>query len=272
MPDFLTEMKEASIARTEIARASVPDRELMARLEDLEPAPVLRLSDKFDIIAEFKRNAPSAGRLTAKPDEDVSHAIFTAKQYEAGGAAAISILTEPSRFNGSIDDLSSVAKSLNVPVMRKDFLVDPYQVLEARLNGAGGVLLIVRILNDESLLEMTEAALSLGMFAVIESFDANDLERISNLGLDYPGILVGVNTRDLTTLEVDGERLGLLQDVGPANCPRVAESGISTPEDISRVVGLGYDLALIGSSLMKAADPSQLIREMLTNGRKAKRR
>jgi indole-3-glycerol phosphate synthase len=184
------------------------------------------------------------------------------------------VLTEPSRFDGALEHLEDVAAAVpDTPVMRKDFLVEPVQVLEARKAGASGVLLITAMLSDDTLRAMLDAAFELGMFVLLEAFDENDLER-SKVLLGNPAdhdraaagkLLVGVNTRNLRTLEVDSARLERLAPLLP-NAPCVAESGLKTADDAAAVAVWGYRLALVGSALMRSEDPAGLVRDMRAAG------
>jgi indole-3-glycerol phosphate synthase len=205
--------------------------------------------------------------------------------YARAGAAAVSVLTEPERFDGSLEHLELAAASLRkvqVPAMRKDFLVDPYQVLEARVAGASGILLIVRMLAAAELDELTDCAFEQGLFVLMEAFDEVDIERLHRLVAARSGqlaaaangsrLLVGLNCRDLATLEVVPGRLEQLASSLPASVPRVAESGLATARDAGGIAAAGYDLALVGSALMSAADPAQLMRDMLSAGREARTR
>lgn len=203
-----------------------------------------------------------------------------ARDYRDGGASAISVLTEPARFGGELDHLAEVAATLGangVPAMRKDFLVDTYQVVEARVAGAGGVLLIVAMLDDARLAAMLARAAELGLFVLIECFDGDDLARAMRAlesqqiapHLEAGQIILGVNTRDLRTLQVDTERLATLSHQLPDGIVTVAESGLKQPEDASRAVELGYRAALIGTALMRADDPAQLLQAFLRAGRSA---
>ena len=210
MSDFLRDMARASAERVEHARA----RESAAALErraHLAPAGApLRLSAAgFDVIAEFKLRSPAAGRLG---DERADLRARIAA-YAQGGAAAVSVLTEPSRFEGSLEHLRQAAKVLapfGIPAMRKDFLVDAYQVLEARAAGAGGVLVILRMLPRERTVELLDAADEHGLFVLLEAFDAEDLglarELLAMRADRDEEILIGVNCRDLKTLEISQER------------------------------------------------------------------
>ena len=170
--DFLADMATSSRDRTEVARARVPASELRARSRDLPPAPRLRLSPQgFDLIAEMKLRSPAVGALRDARHEDVTQRVLA---YADAGAAAVSVLTEPSRFDGDLVHLAQAAAALaphGIPAMRKDFLVDPYQVLEARAAGAGGVLLILRMLPRAALEALLDAALEHGLFVLLEAFD-----------------------------------------------------------------------------------------------------
>ncbi len=270
MSDFLDDMAQASRERASSARRRYRDDEL-----DL-PLPPLKLG-AFDVIAELKDRSPSAGALAA-PGGD---RLRQARRYADGGAAAVSVLTEPSRFGGDLSHLREVAALLagvGIPAMRKDFLVDPAQVLEARAAGAGGVLLIAAMLDDAELAAMLDCALEHALFVLLEAFDETDLERIGGL-VERPAygdaavagrLLVGVNTRNLRTLEVDGERLAELAGRLPPVARHVAESGLETAADAARAADLGYSVALVGSALMRHDDPSALLRDMCHAGRVAR--
>lgn len=271
--DFLAAMAASSRARSAAAQAALPANELRARLRDLPPAPRLSLAG-FDLIAEVKLRSPAMGVLKTAAEEDVGARVAT---YARAGAAAVSILTEPSRFDGSLEDLENGARalrSLAVPAMRKDFLVDGYQVLEGRAAGAGGVLAIIRMLDRGALDELVDTALELGMFVLLEAFDEADID-VAHALVDARRdqrelLLVGVNSRDLVTLKVVPGRLDALAAALPRDVKRVAESGVTTAEDAARVAAHGYDLALVGSALMSAPDPAVLARAMLAAGRQAR--
>jgi indole-3-glycerol phosphate synthase len=223
-----------------------------------------------------KLRSPAVGQLSAS-DEDV---VARVQRYARAGAAAVSVLTEPSRFDGSLEHLVNATQalsSLRVPAMRKDFLVDPYQVLEARAAGAGGVLVILRMLHLDEINALLDCARRHALFVLIEAFDERDIERahaivdarLTGRGpLDYQDqLLVGVNCRDLATLQVVPGRLEQLAPLLPTSVPRVAESGVGSAEDARRMARAGYNLALVGSALMKGGDPVQLVQDMLTAGR-----
>ena len=270
--DFLATMAESSRARSAAAQAKLSERELRARIADLRPTPALNL-DSFDLIAEVKLRSPAVGLLKASSEEDVGARVAT---YAKAGAAAVSILTEPSRFDGSLDDLAAGAQALaplRVPAMRKDFLVDAYQVLEGRVAGAGGVLAIIRMLSRADLERLIDAALGLNMFVLLEAFDAPDIE-LAHALVDarrdqHALLMVGINSRDLATLKVVPGRLDALASLLPTSVKRVAESGVATAADASRMAACGYDLALVGSALMSAENPAQLAGAMLAEARAA---
>lgn len=271
---FLEQMAAASRERARAARAACPEPELLARALDTPRPPALRLqAGRFELIAELKLRSPAAGQLKG-PGEDVAARVVS---YAHAGAAAVSVLTEPTRFDGSLDHLRQAAQALSPlqgpPVMRKDFLVDPYQVVEARLAGAGGVLAIVRMLSDPELEALIRQARALDLFVLLEAFDERDLARLDGLlaRLGGSGLLAGVNSRDLATLQVVPSRLEQLARFLPAEVPRVAESGIGTPEDARRAAEAGYDLALVGSALMSGDDPAALAQAMLSAARSASR-
>ena len=259
MSDFLATMAESSAARAAEA-PSFTDA-------DFDKPLVPLVLGSFDVIAEIKNRSPAEGQLgTGHPISGASHLISRAQAYAAGGAAAISVLTEPSRFDGELSHLEEVAAAAPAtPIMRKDFLVDAAQVLEARAAGASGVLLITAMLDDRTLRAMLDCAFEHGMFVLLESFDEEDLRRSARF-LELDGqLLIGVNTRNLRTLEVDGERLQRMSSMLPeAVC--VAESGLREAEDAARVASWGYTMALVGTALMRSDDPTALVAAMRAAG------
>ena len=267
--DFLTRMARSSRERVRRARALESVAALQQRAHAAPRPPLLKL-DRFDVIAELKLRSPAAGGLADSTfDRDTQLAA-----YARGGAAAVSVLTEPDEFHGALADLAAAAAFLSNdarPVMRKDFIVDPYQVLEARAAGAGGVLLIVTMLDDATLKELVDCTRACGLFALLEAFDAADLERIA--AFDAPQrelkLLAGVNCRDLRDLSVRFARFAELAPHLPRHLPTVAESGLATAEDVAKVAELGYRLALVGSSLMRASAPATLLEELVAAGRAA---
>ena len=259
MSDFLSEMGLISHARA----AALDEVSLDARVHHRSSPPELNVHG-FGVIAEIKFSAPSAGILQAH-DDPISAAVKRAQAYALAGASAISVLTEPTHFGGSMEHLKAVVDAVDIPVMRKDFLVDPAQVLEARAYGAAGVLLILRMLDDARLDQMMALAKELGMFVLLEAFDDGDLSRASR----YPDALVGLNSRNLATLDVEPSRFETLLSAFPKGVLKVAESGLGSLEDIQQVARLGYDMALVGTALMKAEDPAKMVSEMTTAGREA---
>ena len=204
------------------------------------------------VIAEYKRSSPSAGAI-AEPD-----VAGQARAYEEGGAAAISVLTEPTRFDGALADLRAVRLAVDLPVLRKDFLVHPAQVIESRAAGADAVLLIAAALSELELKAMLAVANDLGLDALVETHSAGDLAKA--LATDAP--VVGVNARDLETLEVDVERaLAMLLDV-PSDRVAVLESGVSTREEVERAIDAGARGVLVGEALMRSPDPGATIRSL----------
>jgi indole-3-glycerol phosphate synthase len=274
MNGFLAQMAVSSRGRARAAATREPLASLQVRASETSPPPALALANSFELIAEYKRSSPALGRL-AQGGESLARRVA---DYARGGAVAVSVLTEPARFDGCLEDLAeavAVLSPLRIPVLRKDFLVDPYQVFESRATGAGGVLLIARMLSDRLLGEMLDCALQLSLFVLLEAFDAADIERIQAVIRactatgDPAPVLVGVNSRDLQTLEVSPYRFRELAPLLPPGFPHVAESGISTPEHCVEIARTGYSVALVGSSLMRESSPLPAIRAMLRAGRTA---
>jgi indole-3-glycerol phosphate synthase len=204
------------------------------------------------LIAEYKRSSPSAGAIS-EPD-----VASQARAYEEGGAAAISVLTEPTRFDGALADLRAVRLAVSLPVLRKDFLVHPAQVIQSRAAGGDAVLLIAAALSELELKGMLAVAADLGLDALVETHSEEDLAKA--LATDAP--VIGVNARDLETLEVDVERaLAMLPDV-PSDRVAVLESGVSTREDVERAIDAGAGAVLVGETLMRSPDPGLTIRSL----------
>lgn len=228
----------------------------------------------FDLIAEIKERSPAEGSLVAPGENRAKRA----RLYAEAGAAAISVLTEPTRFGGSLSHLTEVVAALSsspVPVMQKDFFVDPRQIQEARAAGASGVLLIVALQDDRQLDGMLDCAFEHSLFVLLESFDEADLARTARLlqveryaGYAATGqLLIGINTRNLRTLAVEPGRLEALAPLLPEHAICVAESGLQDAADARAVAALGYRMALVGTSLMRAPDPAALVSRMLLAGR-----
>lgn len=275
---FLERMAASSRERARAARHVLPEAALRERLRSLpRPLPLRRSADGFDLIAELKLRSPAVGQLRDAASEDVAARVV---RYARAGAAAVSVLTEPSRFDGDLAHLELAARALaplGVPAMRKDFLVEPYQVLEARLAGAGGVLVILRMLPRAEIEALIDTALEQGMFALLEAFDEADIALAHRLVEPRARhaelrerLLVGVNCRDLATLQVVPGRLEALAPALPAQVARVAESGVTAAEDAARAAAAGYQLALVGSALMQGGD-AELAGAMIAAGRAALR-
>lgn len=267
MADFLQRMATASHDRVSMLRASFS-------ADDLDKPVVPLRRNGFDLIAEIKDQSPSEGVLGNTTVDRATRAVSYAK----GGAAAISVLTEPFRFAGEIAHLEQVVEAVTgrgIPVMRKDFLVDTTQILEARASGAGGVLLIAAIMDDRQLENMLACAREHSLFVLLESFDEVDLARSSKLleqsvhadSAAEGQLMIGVNSRNLRTLDVDPTRLERFAEDLPAGAIAVAESGLKVAEDATRVAKQGYSMALVGSALMKSAAPDELVADMLKAGR-----
>ncbi len=251
---FLTEIVEE--VRRRLERHPLDDSGLMALAIGLPPArrfaDTLRSAELPAVVAEVKRSSPSAGRIA-----DVDSGA-QARAYEAAGAAAVSVLTEPEHFDGALADLRAVHLAVQVPVLRKDFLVHPSQVIESRVAGADAVLLIAAALSEPELKAMLAAAGDLGLGSLVETHSDEDLDK----ALATDAEVVGVNARDLETLEVDPEgALALLERV-PDDRIAVLESGIATREHVERAIAAGASAILIGEALMRAEDPGATLREL----------
>jgi indole-3-glycerol phosphate synthase len=238
-------------------RASPPDAGvLMARCLLMRPPLDFRAAleaGPLSVIAEVKRASPSAGVIAAQIDP-----VAQAKSYEAGGAAAISVLTERSYFHGSLLDLQAIRLEVGVPLLRKDFLVDPVQVIEARAHGADAVLLIVASLDDDELAAMMATAVDLRLGVLVESHSDADLRRA--LATDAP--VIGVNARDLETLHVDFDAALKRLATIPGDRVAVLESGVNTTERARAAVKAGASAILVGEALMRAQHPADLIRTL----------
>jgi indole-3-glycerol phosphate synthase len=273
--DFLAAMAQSSRARVERARLLRPEAALRESIARMPPPPRLVLSPQgFDLIAELKLRSPAVGQLRAEAGANVADSVCA---YAQAGAAAVSVLTEPSRFDGSMAHLEQAARALlpgRVPAMRKDFLVDPYQVLEARAAGAGGVLVILRMLPRPALEALVDAALEQGLFVLLEAFDVADIALgealIAVRAAAGDALLLGVNCRDLVTLQIVPGRLEELAARLPEGVARVAESGVAAAADAARLAAAGYDLALVGSALMTGGEPRELAVAMLSAARAAR--
>ena len=239
-----------------VRRSALSEADLEAAVQNLpdprDPMPAFRLPG-LSVIAEVKRRSPSKGALADIPDP-----AALAAAYAAGGADAISVLTEQRRFGGSLDDLRLVRAAVSTPVLRKDFVVTDYQLLEARAAGADLVLLIVAALDGGLLAELHDRARSLGLTVLTEVHDESEIARALDAGAD----LVGVNARNLKTLEVDRDTFGRLVTQLPADVVKVAESGVGGPADAARYAAEGADVVLVGEALVKDGDPRAAVAAM----------
>ncbi len=219
----------------------------------MDATAALAPASAVKIIAEVKRASPSRGRLADIPDP-----AALASVYERAGASAISVLTEERRFLGSLDDLRAVRAAVQIPVLRKDFIADPYQVYEARAAGADIVLLIVAALDQPTLEALHALATGLGMAVLVETHSADEVSRAVDAGAS----LIGVNARDLDTFDLDRDLFGSLVDRIPSGVIRVAESAVSGPEDVARYRAAGADVVLVGEALV-TGDPRERLAAFL---------
>ena len=209
------------------------------------------------VIAEVKRSSPSKGVLAQIP-----HPGLLAAEYEAGGAHVISVLTEERRFGGSLTDLTEVRAAVDIPVLRKDFVIGSYQLWEAKAYGADMVLLIVAALDQEVLISLIERTKSLGLTALVEVHDEEEIDRALGAG----GTVIGVNARNLKTLEVDRSTFSRVVEKIPTSCIRIAESGVRDHHDLMNYADAGADAVLVGESLVVGGNPREAVHELVTAG------
>jgi indole-3-glycerol phosphate synthase len=237
--------------------SETPLSELRSRVADvapaLDPLPAFR-EPGVSIVAEVKRKSPSKGELA-----DIRDPASLAGQYAKGGAAAISVLTERRRFGGSLADLDAVREHVDIPVLRKDFIVDPYQLWEARAHGADLALLMVVSLGDGQLAELMGLCDELGLTALVESHTAEEVGRAVDAGAK----LLGINARDLTTLKVDRSIFAELAPLVPEGTVRVAESGVASAQDVAEYHRAGADVVLVGEALVRSGDPRTAVRTFI---------
>ena len=252
----LDELIAAAREGVERRRAQLPLEALRDRVGTLSGSRPFRealVRPGVSLVAEFKRSSPSAGEI--RPGATVADVCSA---YERGGAAALSVLTEETRFGGSLDDLRQARAASSLPILRKDFIVDAYQLYEAAVNGADAVLLIVAALSDEQLRALHEETRFLDLDSLVEVHDEDDLERALELDAD----VIGINNRNLKDLSIDLETTNeLLTDV-PAGKTVVAESGYTRHDQLLELERIGVDAVLVGESLMRAPDPEEAVREL----------
>ena len=259
--DILSQIIETKKVRVASAKKVRPLAELRSdtmRLRKMSARQALRgaltQNERINIIAEFKRRSPSKGDLNRNADP-----VAIAKTYQLGGAVALSVLTEEDYFAGSLDDLRAVRQAISLPILRKDFIFDEYQVYESAAAGADALLLIVTALDDDTLVRLrTITEDELGMDALVEVHTSEELGRAVQAGAQ----VIGVNNRNLSTFEVSLETSVQLASAAPKDTFLISESGIGSADDIQRLRGLGYRGFLIGETLMRADDPEELLAQL----------
>ncbi|NQX28530.1 indole-3-glycerol phosphate synthase TrpC [Microbacteriaceae bacterium VKM Ac-2854] len=255
---MLDDLTAGALADAAVRRETVPLSVVEAAAIDRAPAldalAALAPADRVKIIAEVKRSSPSRGALASIPDP-----AALAAEYERGGASAISVLTEGRKFGGSLADLEAVRAQVRIPVLRKDFIAEPYQVFEARAAGADIVLLIVAALEQPLLASLYTLITELGMTPLVETHSADELQR----AVDIDAKLIGVNARNLSTFELDRELFGSLSDSFPAGTIRVAESAVKNADDVAHYRRAGADVVLVGEALVTHGDPATTLSDFL---------
>ncbi|GAA1224755.1 indole-3-glycerol phosphate synthase TrpC [Kitasatospora nipponensis] len=232
-------------------------KELAAKAPDAKDGVAALRGEGVRVICEVKRSSPSKGALAAIADP-----AALATDYAAGGAAAISVLTEQRRFGGSLADLDAVRAAVDTPLLRKDFIVTAYQLWEARAHGADLALLIVAALEQPALVSLIERAESIGLTPLVEVHDEEEIAR----AVDAGARIIGVNARNLKTLEVDRNTFGNVVDAIPAHIVKVAESGVRGPHDLIAYANLGADAVLVGESLVTGRDPKSAVADLVAAG------
>jgi indole-3-glycerol phosphate synthase len=262
LDDIIAGVLEDLAVRRESVSSADLERMIAALPPALDPLPTFR-SPQLSVIAEVKRRSPSKGHLAEIPEP-----ALLAAEYEAGGAAAISVLTEQRRFSGSLADLDAVRERVAIPVLRKDFMVDPFQVWEARAHGADLILLIVAALDDARLRFLAAEADDLGMTCLVEVHTAEEVAR----ALDAGATVLGVNNRDLKTLHVDPDMFARHADLVPVGVVKVAESGLANAADAARAAAAGADVVLVGEALVRDQEPRRAVADMIAAGTLARSR
>ncbi|MBX3099821.1 MAG: indole-3-glycerol phosphate synthase TrpC [Salinibacterium sp.] len=257
---MLTDLVAGAVADASERRAarSLADVESAAldRAPALDVLAALAPRDRVHIIAEIKRASPSRGPLA-----EITDPAALASAYQLGGASAISVLTEGRRFGGTLADLEAVREAASLPVLRKDFIADPYQVFEARAAGADLVLLIVAALDQTTLATLSSLIKELGMTPLVETHSATEVSRALDIGAD----VIGVNARDLSTFELDQDLFGRLAGQIPSGVIRIAESAVKAPADVIHYRNSGADVVLVGEALVTNGDPVTTLREFLVH-------
>lgn len=258
----LGELTRAAFERADVVRNQLADLQARAAaMPDAKAFATALCGEHIRVIAEIKRASPSKGAIAPALD-----ARAQAERYVRGGAAAISVLTEPSRFGGALDDLSAVSAAVDVPVIRKDFIVAPVQIWEARAAGASAVLLIARALDPNLLPELMACATDARIGVLVEIRDEQELHRALAIG----ATVIGVNNRNLETLVIDPETAPRLIPHIPAGCVAVAESGMTTVDDVRPAAAAGADAILVGSAISAAADPAAAVASLASLTRRSR--
>ena len=260
MPTILDKIVATKWDEIERAKTILPERELRARLADAPPVrdffSPLASGPPVRLIAEVKKASPSAGIIREDFDP-----VSIARIYEAHGASCVSVLTDEQYFQGRIGYLSEIRAAVSLPVLRKDFILDTYQVIEARVAGADAVLLIAECLDDCNLRKLFNEICELGMTPLVEIYEPSNLQRVFDAG----ATLIGVNNRDLHTFHVDLNHTIRMRDHVPDQCVLVGESGIKTHEDVERLETAGVDAILVGESLTREPDIGAAVDRLLGN-------
>jgi indole-3-glycerol phosphate synthase len=250
LQELLTGALEDAARRREERPYADVERDLDRVASALDALTFLAPRERVHVLAEVKRASPSRGSMA-----DIADPAALAAQYERGGASAISVLTEERKFLGSLADLEAVKSRVGVPVLRKDFIGDPYQVIEARAAGADIVLLIVAALDQSRLVELHRLAEQLGMRVLVEAHDADEVSR----GVDAGAKILGVNARDLRDFTLNRDLFGSLVDRIPSGVIKVAESAVTAPADVAHYRSAGADVVLVGEALVTGADPAATV-------------
>lgn len=254
LEDLLSGSLEDAAARRETRSYATVEAEALAARPALDALAALAPAEHMKVIAEVKRASPSRGDLA-----EIAQPQDLATQYEAGGASAVSVLTEQRKFKGSLADLEAVRKAISIPVLRKDFIGEEYQVLEARAAGADLVLLIVAALPQDTLMRLHDCIRELGMTPLVEAHSAEEVARAVDLGAQ----LIGVNARDLRTFDLDRDLFGRVADQIPAGVIRVAESAVLSVADVEHYREAGADAVLVGEALV-TNDPIATLQSYLS--------
>lgn len=244
----------------EVRMAATPLDEMKRRAERaprVRDAEAVLRAPGVSVIAEVKRASPSRGALA-----EITDPAALASDYEAGGAHCISVLTEERHFSGSLADLAEVRRAVDVPLLRKDFVVSSYQLWEGRAYGADIALLIVAALDQQALVSLIERTTSIGMTALVEVHDEEETRR----AVDAGAVVIGVNARNLKTLEVDRSTFARLAPLIPDRCVRVAESGVRGPHDLIAYAECGADAVLVGESVVSGRSPRDAVHDLVTAG------